>query len=112
MPDLKYDDKGFIPVICQDADTKQILMMAYAKKEQVLKTITTRKATYFSRSRNCEWVKGETSGNTQQVIKVLVDCDLDTLIYLVKQKGNACHTGNQSCFYRQISENGEINENE
>lgn len=112
MTDLKYDDKGLIAVICQDVDTKQVLIMAYAKKEQVIKTIQTKKATYFSRERNCEWVKGETSGNTQQVVKVLVDCDLDTLIYLVKQKGNACHTGNKSCFYRQIDENGEIIENE
>jgi phosphoribosyl-AMP cyclohydrolase len=112
MPDLKYDENGLIPVICQDADTRQVLMMAYAKREQIIKTIKTKKATYFSRSRNSEWVKGETSGNTQQVVKLLVDCDLDTLIYLVKQKGNACHTGAQSCFYRQIDENGEIKENE
>ncbi len=112
MLDLKFDDKGLIPVICQDFDTNQVLMMAYAKREQIVKTLTTKKATYFSRSRNCEWVKGETSGNTQQVIKVLVDCDQDSVIYMVKQKGNACHTGAKSCFYRQIDENGEIEENE
>jgi phosphoribosyl-AMP cyclohydrolase len=112
MLDLKFDDKGLIPVICQDADTNQVLMMAYAKKEQILKTITTKDATYFSRSRNSEWIKGETSGNTQKVIKVLVDCDQDSVIYLVKQKGNACHTGSKSCFYRHLNENGEIEENE
>jgi len=112
MLKLQFDQNGLIPVICQDIDTKQVLMLAYAKKEQVDKTLKTGKATYFSRSRNSEWVKGETSGNTQQVLKVLVDCDVDALIYLVKQKGQACHTGEQSCFYRQIEQNGEIKKNE
>lgn len=112
MTNLKYDEKGLIPVICQDIDTLEVLMLAYAKQEQILKTSETGRATYFSRSRDCEWIKGETSGNTQQVIKVLVDCDMDTIIYLVKQTGAACHTGARSCFYRELDKNGEIKTNE
>lgn len=112
MLDLKYDEKGLIPVICQDVDTLEVLMMAYAKEEQIQKTLQTGYATYFSRSRNIEWIKGMTSGNTQKVINVLVDCDLDTVIYLVKKNGPACHTGAQSCFFRKINKDGEIVSNE
>ncbi len=112
MIELKFDDKGLIPVIAQDANTLQVLMLAYAKKEQVEKTLVTGIATYFSRSRNKEWVKGESSGNIQKVLGVLVDCDQDTLIYLVDPKGPACHTGQVSCFFRKINESGELEKNE
>ena len=93
---------GLIPVIVQDAKTKEILMLAYANKEAVKLTLKTRKATYWSRSRNGLWIKGETSGNTQQIISVLADCDYDTLLYVVEQKGVVCHTGAPTCFFNKI----------
>ncbi len=82
-------------------------MQAYANQEALEKTIETRKAHYYSTSRKKLWLKGETSGHTQQVKEILVDCDADTLIYKVDQTGAACHTGNRTCFYRKI-ENGEL----
>lgn len=112
MTELKYDEEGLVPVICQDANTLEVLMLAYAKREQIMKTISTKRATYYSRSRKSEWIKGETSGNTQEVINVMVDCDLDAVIYLVKPAGPACHTNHRSCFYRSININGELEENE
>jgi len=105
--DLKYNNKGLITVVTQDFESKQILMVAYAKKEQIIKTINTKKATYFSRSRNKEWIKGETSGHYQEVIEVKVDCDRDAVLYIVKQIGVACHTGKFTCFYRSVNEKGE-----
>jgi phosphoribosyl-ATP pyrophosphohydrolase len=93
-------EKGnnLIPAIVQDVETKQVLMMAYCNKEAVKNSLESGKATYFSRSRNKLWVKGETSGNTQKVITVKYDCDKDTLLYKVKQTGHACHEGRYSCF--------------
>ncbi len=93
---------GLIPVIVQDAKTNAILMQAFANKEAVELTLKTKKATYWSRSRNEIWVKGETSGNTQKVISVSTDCDYDSLLYVVEQKGPACHTGEYSCFYNKL----------
>jgi phosphoribosyl-AMP cyclohydrolase len=93
---------GLIPVIVQDAKTKEILMQAFANKEAVELTLKTKKATYWSRSRNEIWVKGETSGNTQKVISVSTDCDYDSLLYIVEQTGPACHTGEYSCFYNKL----------
>ena len=93
---------GLIPVITQDAKTKAVLMQAFANKEAVELTLKTKKATYWSRSRNEIWVKGETSGNTQKVISVSTDCDYDSLLYLVEQTGPACHTGEYSCFYNKL----------
>jgi phosphoribosyl-AMP cyclohydrolase len=93
---------GLIPVITQDAKTKAVLMQAFANKEAVELTLKTKKATYWSRSRNEIWVKGETSGNTQKVISVATDCDYDSLLYLVEQTGPACHTGEYSCFYNML----------
>lgn len=93
---------GLIPVITQDSKTKTVLMQAFANKEAVELTLKTKKATYWSRSRNEIWVKGETSGNTQKVISVSTDCDYDSLIYLVEQTGPACHTGEYSCFYNKL----------
>ncbi len=93
---------GLIPVITQDAKTKAVLMQAFANKEAVELTLKTKKATYWSRSRNEIWVKGETSGNTQKIISVSTDCDYDSLLYLVEQKGPACHTGEYSCFYNKM----------
>ena len=93
---------GLIPVIVQDEKTKVLLMQAYANKEAVELTLKTRKATYWSRSRNELWVKGETSGHTQKVVFVSTDCDYDSLLYVVEQTGPACHTGEYSCFFNKM----------
>jgi len=98
---LKFKD-GLIPVITQDINTKEVLMLAYANEEAIKKTIETGFAHYWSRSRKKLWKKGETSGNLQEVVEIRVDCDNDALLYLVKQRGVACHTGNYSCFYRRL----------
>jgi len=93
---------GLIPVVVQDAKTKEILMQAYANKEAVELTLKTRKATYWSRSRNELWIKGETSGHTQKVVSVSTDCDYDSLLYVVEQTGPACHTGEYNCFFNKM----------
>ena len=93
---------GLIPVVVQDAKTKETLMLAYANREAVEKTLTTGKGTYWSRSRNKLWVKGETSGNTQKIVSVTADCDFDALLYIVEQKGVVCHTGAPTCFHNPI----------
>ena len=95
---------GLVPVVVQDIDTKVVLMLAYANKEALMKTIETGFAHYYSRSRRKIWKKGETSGNVQRIVKILLDCDEDTLLYLIKQKGVACHTGEYSCFFRTVAE--------
>lgn len=89
---------GLIPTIVQDIDTKQVLMLAYSNKESLRKSLSEGLATYWSRSRNELWTKGLTSGNTQELISAKFDCDMDTLLFKVRQKGNACHTGRYSCF--------------
>ena len=93
LSSLNFDDKGLIPVIARDTVTREILMLAYADNEALRKTIETGKAHYFSRSRNCLWLKGETSGNYQYINSIQVDCDSDALIYNINQTNNACHTG-------------------
>lgn len=95
---------GLVPVVAQDIGSGEILMVAYVNKEALLKTLETGYAHYYSRSRRRLWMKGEESGSKQKVLKVLVDCDADALIYLVEQKGSACHTGSRSCFYREVEE--------
>lgn len=109
---LKFDEKGLIPVVVQDVDTKEVLMLAYMNKESMKKTLTEKKATYFSRSREELWTKGETSGNTQQVVGFYYDCDKDTILLLVNQKGVACHTGNYSCFFNEIFCDEEVSKTE
>jgi len=103
---LNYDANGLIPVIVQDAETKEILMLAYANEEAVTLTRSSGYAHYYSRSRRKLWKKGEKSGHTQKIVRILVDCDEDTLVYLVIPKGASCHMGYQNCFYRTID--GEI----
>ena len=93
---------GLVPVVVQDYESREVLMLAYMNEESLQKTIDTKVATYFSRSRNELWVKGETSGHYQYVKDIRVDCDEDTILLLVKQVGAACHTGHYSCFYRNI----------
>ena len=95
---------GLIPCVVQYVETKQVLMLAYMNEESYQKTVETKLATYYSRSRKCLWVKGETSGHYQHVLSIRVDCDEDTILLEVKQEGAACHTGHYSCFYRD--ENG------
>jgi phosphoribosyl-AMP cyclohydrolase len=101
---LKYDEHGLIPAIVQDADTNQVLMMAWMNKEAVGRTLSSGETWFWSRSRQEFWHKGETSGNIQKVVEIRVDCDTDTLLVLVKPAGPACHTGETSCFYRTESE--------
>ncbi|WP_424719874.1 phosphoribosyl-AMP cyclohydrolase [Methanoregula sp.] len=98
---LKYDN-GLIPVIVQDAATREVLMMAYANGEAIRLTNETGFAHYYSRSRKKLWKKGEESGHFQKVLRILADCDEDCLIYEVQQTGAACHTGYMSCFYRTL----------
>ena len=93
---------GLLPVVVQDVHTKEVLMLAYMNEESLNKTIETKVATYYSRSRQALWVKGETSGHYQYVKDIRIDCDEDTILLLVEQVGAACHTGNYSCFYRNI----------
>lgn len=93
---------GLVPVVAQDSRTKEVLMLAYADREAVELTIKTGYAHYYSRSRRRLWMKGETSGNVQKVVDVLLDCDNDSLLYIVEQVGNACHTGERSCFHRKL----------
>lgn len=99
---LVFDNNGLIPVIVQDIKTNEVLMMAYANKEALLKTLETGYAHFWSRSRKKLWKKGETSGNFIRVEKILVDCDNDTLIYLSNPAGPVCHTGRISCFFREL----------
>lgn len=103
IPELKFDDKGLMPVIIQDIGNNEVLMLAYMDKTAIKKTITTRRTNFWSRSRQSYWMKGETSGNEQIVKEIFYDCDNDTLLIKVEQMGSgACHTGNRSCFYRNI----------
>ena len=105
---LKYDDKGLIPVIAQDASTAEVLMMAWMNAEAVAKTLESGRVTYWSRSRQSFWVKGESSGNVQELVEMRVDCDADCLLVLVRQTGPACHTNRRSCFYTAIRDGAEV----
>jgi phosphoribosyl-AMP cyclohydrolase / phosphoribosyl-ATP pyrophosphohydrolase len=105
MEDIKWDEKGLVPVVVQDEKTKDVLMVAYMNNEAFELTLKTGKAHYFSRSRQKLWLKGESSGHTQEVKSVRIDCDNDTVLIAVDQKVAACHTGYWSCFYR-VWENG------
>jgi phosphoribosyl-AMP cyclohydrolase len=101
--DFSKNASRLIPVIAQDFDTSEILMLAYINEEAFKKTIETGKAHYWSRSRNTLWLKGETSGHVQKIHDILVDCDADTVIYKVEQLGGAaCHKGYRSCFFRLV----------
>ena len=95
---------GLVPVIAQDYKTKDVLMLAYMKKESFIKTLEGETAWYYSRSRNELWNKGATSGHFQYVKDIKIDCDNDTILLFVDQIGAACHTGNRTCFYRDIEE--------
>jgi phosphoribosyl-AMP cyclohydrolase len=102
LDQLKFDDKGLIPVILQDFENGEILMFAFMNRESLQMTLETKLATYWSRSRKKLWVKGESSGHTQEVKAVYFDCDNDALLIKIKQNVAACHTGYRSCFFNQI----------
>lgn len=104
---LKFDAAGLIPAVCVDAETKQVLMVAYMNEASIRDTIKTGKTHFWSRSRQKYWMKGESSGHTQEVKAVYTDCDKDTLVIEVTQHGAACHEGYYSCFYRKLNDAGE-----
>lgn len=108
LESLKYNEQGLIPAIVQDHDTGQVLMMAYMNREAVEKTLRDGETWFWSRSRQKLWHKGETSGNTQKVTGIYFDCDRDTLLIRVIQRGAACHEGYFSCFHNLIGSGGEV----
>lgn len=99
--EIRFDERGLIPAIVQDAATREVLTLAYMNRESLARTLDTKQTWFWSRSRNELWHKGETSGNTQEVVNVAVDCDADAIVVLVKPAGPACHTGAVSCFGTQ-----------
>jgi len=105
---LKFDDRGLIPVIAQDDISGEVLMQAYMNAEAVTKTLETGKVTYWSRSRQAFWVKGETSGHVQELVDLRVDCDRDSILVRVNQKGPACHTNRRSCYYTALRDGVEV----
>ena len=104
IKNLKFDEKGLIPAIAQDADTGEVLMLGYMNEEALSLTLSSGEAWFYSRSRKKLWHKGETSGNVIKVVSVWKDCDSDTLLILGRPTGPVCHTGNKTCFFEQISE--------
>ncbi|SEM41781.1 phosphoribosyl-AMP cyclohydrolase [Loktanella fryxellensis] len=104
---LRYDAAGLIPAIAQDATSGQVLMMAWMNADAVARTLATGRVTYWSRSRQAFWIKGETSGHVQELVEFRIDCDRDCLLVRVDQTGPACHTGRQSCFYTLVDGSGE-----
>jgi len=101
---IKWDAQGLIPVIVQDNETQAVLMLAYMNAESLQRTIDTGETVFWSRSRKNLWHKGESSGNTQTVMDIFIDCDADTLLILVEPAGPACHTGDETCFHRQLQD--------
>ena len=100
--EVKFDTNGLVPAIVQDAETDQVLTLAYMNAESLQLTLETKETHFWSRSRKELWHKGATSGNIQKVVEVRVDCDADSLLIRVQPAGPACHTGEQSCFYREL----------
>jgi len=102
LEQIKFNENGLVPVIVQDVSSGQVLMLAYANKDAIQKTIDSGKSHFWSRSREKLWMKGEESGNVQDIKELYYDCDIDTMLYLVQQTGVACHTGERTCFYRSL----------
>jgi len=111
LDQLKFNPDGLIPTIIQERGAGKVLMMAWMNRESVLKTMETGRTCFWSRSRKKLWIKGETSGHIQKVERISLDCDGDTLLVEVEQIGAACHEGYKSCFYRDITGDGELREN-
>ncbi len=103
FPEIAYDGRGLVPCIVQDADTREVLMMAWMDREALRLTLEERTMWFWSRSRGELWHKGATSGNVQKLVELRYDCDADTLLALVRPAGPACHTGARSCFYRTLA---------
>lgn len=106
LSELKYNQDGLIPAIAQQHDTGEVLMMAWMNRQSIEETLSTGQVCYWSRSRNTYWRKGESSGNQQKLVSMSTDCDGDTLLLKVTQKGAACHTGRRDCFYNEITKDG------
>lgn len=104
----KFNADGLIAAVAQDAETGEVLMLAWMNAEALTATLETGRATYWSRSRGALWVKGETSGHVQEVVEALIDCDQDAILLKVRQTGGACHTGRRSCFYRRADAGGRL----
>lgn len=105
---LRYNEAGLIPAIAQDAQSGEVLMMAWMNAQAVAQTLQTGRVTYWSRSRQAFWIKGETSGHTQELVAFRVDCDRDCLLVTVNQVGAACHTGRRTCFYTEVQDGKEV----
>ncbi|MCB1397045.1 MAG: phosphoribosyl-AMP cyclohydrolase [Rhodobacter sp.] len=105
---LRYDESGLIPAIAQDHATGEVLMMAWMNAEAVVQTLATGRVTYWSRSRQSFWIKGESSGHVQRLVDFRVDCDRDCVLVLVDQTGPACHTNRRSCFYTAVRDGAEV----
>jgi phosphoribosyl-AMP cyclohydrolase len=105
---LHYDGQGLIPVVAQDHVTGQVLMLAWMNREAVSQTLATGRVTYWSRSRQAFWIKGETSGHAQRLVELRLDCDRDCLLALVDQTGPACHTNRRSCFFTAVRGGDEV----
>ncbi|MDO6731041.1 phosphoribosyl-AMP cyclohydrolase [Marinovum sp. 2_MG-2023] len=105
---LVYNDAGLIPAIAQDAESGEVLMMAWMNADAVARTLATGKVTYWSRSRQAFWIKGESSGHVQQLVDFRLDCDRDCLLVTVNQTGPACHTNRRSCFYTAVRDGEEV----
>ena len=108
MATLKFDANGLIPAIAQDAENGEVLMMAWMNAASLAQTLATGRVTYWSRSRQELWAKGETSGHIQELVELRVDCDRDCLLALVTQDGPACHTNRRSCFYTAVRDGVEV----
>jgi len=104
---LKFNEAGLIPAIAQDATTGEVLMMAWMNAQAVTQTLETGRVTYWSRSRQSFWIKGDTSGHVQELVELRIDCDRDCLLVKVHQTGAACHTGRRSCFYTLVEDSAE-----
>jgi phosphoribosyl-AMP cyclohydrolase len=105
---LKFNDAGLIPAIAQDATSGEVLMMAWMNAAAIEKTLATRRVTYWSRSRQAFWIKGETSGHTQELVGFSIDCDRDCILVVVNQIGAACHTGRRTCFFTDVVDGVEV----
>lgn len=110
LDSLRFDPAGLVPVVAQEARTGALLMVAWANREALAQTLATGEAHYFSRSRQALWRKGESSGHQQRVHEIRIDCDGDTVLYRVDQRGPACHTGAPTCFYRMVGPDGSMSE--
>jgi phosphoribosyl-AMP cyclohydrolase len=104
LEEIRFDDRGLVPAVVQDADNGDVLMVAYMNAESLERTLEEGRTVFWSRSRRELWRKGDTSGNVQHVESIRVDCDADTLLVRVHQTGAACHTGNRTCFYREVGQ--------